>query len=433
LNHATDFETCQLYRVSILDFKSFYEVPGTGLPTIWSFTTTCPNPQISSTEPEDGADDVALNASLVVEFDKAMNTTSVNWTINPNPGGWSESWEENDTRLMLSHTNPFEMETTYLVNVIEARDTFGLSLKPGPVPNPWQFTTGRNVSAPRNLQVWRFFPDDIQVVWSPVPGAASYRVSTTTDKFEPWPWADVSEVTAPTTLFFGHLSDGLDHYYIVRAYSASLGEESVNSTMGAKVDATFAHNPMRASLYWMSIPYRSIYSKASDVANELTEVKVNIVAKWDRDKQEVISYYFARGKWRGRDFALSSGDGFYVSVVSDFSWYINGTDLSVDLDFSFLPSPTKKNAHWISLPYTSVYAKASDIVLDIEGGLGPDNNTKIIEVRRWDPLTEREVIFRYDGLGWSGDDFEILAGEGLCFKVVAFFTWTPRLITPAVE
>ena len=435
LNHAADFETCQLYSVSVLDFKSFYEVPGSGLPAMWSFTTACPNPQISSTEPEDGADDVALDAMLTVEFDKTMNTTSVNWTIDPDPGGWSESWEENNTRLLLSHTNAFEMETTYLVNVVEALDTHGLSLKPGPAPNPWQFTTGRNVSAPRNLQVWRFYPDDVQVVWSPVPGAASYHVYTTTDRFEPWPWADMSEVTAPTTVafFFGHLSDGLDHYYIVRAYSSALGEESANSTMGAKVDATFVHNPIKASLYWMSLPYRSMYSKASDIADELTEAKVNIIAKWDRGRQEYESYYYARGKWWGRDFSLGPGDGFYISVVSDFSWFINGTDISASLDLSFLPSPTKRNAHWISLPLTSVYARASDIVIDIEGSLGPGSNTKIVEVRKWDPLNEREIVFKYDGLGWSGEDFDILSGEGICLQVVTSFIWSPKLLTPAVD
>ncbi|MFQ5910214.1 MAG: Ig-like domain-containing protein, partial [Thermoplasmata archaeon] len=337
LSHATDFDYCQLYHVTVHDFKSYFEVPGENLPLSWYFTTECPNPQIISTEPEDGAGDVALNAALVVQFDKTMNTTSLNWTINPDPGGWSESWEENDTRLVLSHSNPFTMDTSYLVYIIEALDTFGLPLKPGPVPNPWQFTTGRNVSAPRNLQVWRFFPDDVQVVWNPVTGATSYFVYSTTDKFEPWPWADVTEVIAPTTLAFfsGHLSDGLDHYYVVRAYSLALGQESGNSTMGVKIDKAFVTNPLKASIYWMSLPYRSVYSKASDITNELTEGKVNVIAKWDRDRQEIISYYYARGRWRGRDFALSAGDGFYVSAVSDFSWYINGTDISVSLNFSF--------------------------------------------------------------------------------------------------
>jgi hypothetical protein len=85
------------------------------------------------------------------------------------------------------------------------------------------------------------------------------------------------------------------------------------------------------------------------------------------------------------------------------------------------------------MPYTSVYASASVVVADIEGGLGPGNNTKIIEVRKWDPLGARELIFRYDGSGWSGEDFEILAGEGLCLQVVSSFSWSPRLLTPAVE
>jgi hypothetical protein len=435
LSHSVDFETCQLYTVTVVYFKSLFEVPGSGLPVIWAFTTVCPEPQIIATYPMDGAVDIPLDATLVVDFDKCMNTTSVNWTIDPDPGGWSESWAANDTRLLLSHANPFQAATSYVVNVTEATDIFGLSLKPGPVPNPWQFTTGSNVSAPGNLQVWRFFPDDVAVAWDAVDGATSYHVYTTTDKFEPWPWSDMTNVPAPATisLFPGHLSDGSDHFYVVRAYSSSLGQESDNSTMGAKVDIAFVHDPARASLYWMSLPYRTIYSTASDITDELTESRVNLLAKWDRDKQEYESYYFARGKWRGRNFVLAPGDGFYLSVVSDFSWAINGTDANESLYLGFSPSPTKTNAHWISMPYTSVYASASVVVADIEGGLGPGNNTKIIEVRKWDPLGARELIFRYDGSGWSGEDFEILAGEGLCLQVVSSFSWSPRLLTPAVE
>jgi len=245
----------------------------------------------------------------------------------------------------------------------------------------------------------------------------------------------MTDITAPATsaTFPGHLSDGLDHYYIVRAYNDVLGKESGNSTMGAKLNRDFVASPIASSIYWMSIPYRSIYTGASAIASELTESRVNVIAKWDREKQEMTSYYFARGKWRGRDFALSPGDGFYVSAVSDFAWYINGTDFSTSLDFSFMPAPTKTNAHWISLAPTSVYAKASDIVIDIEGGLGPGTNTKIVEVRKWDPSTSTEIVFRYDGTGWTGTDFDISGAEGICLQVVSSFSWSPRLLTPAVD
>lgn len=435
--HLRMFDSCLEYSFWITngtDKDNNQLVPGP-VPNPWTFKVECPNPRILSTDPKDRAAGVPLDAPLVIVFDRPMDTTTLNWTIDPDPGGWTHAWQDNDTRLVLSHSNLFANDTTYVAHVLEIYDTLGNPLVPGPVPNPWQFTTGTAVSTPRNLEVWRFFPNDVVVVWDAVLGATSYHVYHTTDRFEPWPWVSMMEITAPTTsaLLAGHLTDGLDHYYIVRAYNDALGEESTNSTMGVKVDESFVTNPMKASIYWMSLPYESIYSKASDIASELTESKVNLIAKWDRNRQEVISYYFARGKWRGRDFALNPGDGFYVSVVSDFSWYINGTDLDMDLDLGFLPTPTKKNAHWVSLPYTSTYAKASDIVLDIEGGLGPGTNAKITEVRKWDPLTGTEIVFFYDGSGWSGDDFDVLAGEGVCLRVVTSFSWSPALLTPVVD
>jgi len=437
LNRSFDLPECTSETVHVTratDLEAKHLVPGP-VPNPWTFKTVCPNPQILFTDPVDGEGGVPLDAPLVVVFDRPMDQTTLDWTINPEPGDWTVVWEGNYTMLVLSHSNLFAIDTVYEAEVVGILDMQGNPLVPGPVPNPWQFTTGETVSAPADLQVWRTFPDDVTVVWDPVGGATSYHVYSTTDRFEPWPWASMMDITAPATwaTFAGHLSDGLDHYYIVRAYNDVLGKESANSTMGAKVDATFVHNPMKASLYWMSLPYRSMYSKASDIADELTETRVNIIAKWDRGKQEYESYYYARGKWRGRDFTLNPGDGFYVSAVSDFAWYINGTDFGTSLDFGFMPTPTKRNAHWISLPLTSIYARASDVVIDIEGSLGPGNNTKIIEVRKWDPLNEREIVFAYDGLGWSGDDFDIIAGEGICLQVVSSFSWSPRLLTPSVD
>ncbi|MCJ2562990.1 MAG: Ig-like domain-containing protein, partial [Candidatus Thermoplasmatota archaeon] len=437
LNRSHDLPECTSETIHVTqatDLEAKHLVPGP-VPNPWTFKTVCPNPQILLTNPSDGEGGVSLDAPLVVVFDRPMDQTTLDWTLNPDPGGWTVVWEGNFTVLTLTHSNLFTIDTVYEAEVVSILDMEGNPLVPGPVPNPWQFTTGETVSAPTNLQVRRTFPDDVTIVWDLVGGATSYHVYSTTDRFEPWPWANMIDVAAPATtaILAGHLSDGLDHYYIVRAYNDVLGKESGNSTMGAKLNRNFVASPMASSIYWMSIPYRSIYTSASDVANELTQSKVNVIAKWDREKQEMTSYYFARGKWRGRDFTLSPGDGFYVSAVSDFAWYINGTDFGTSLDFGFMPSPTKTNAHWISLAPTSVYAKASDIVIDIEGGLGPGTNTKIVEVRKWDPSTSTEIVFHYDGTGWTGIDFDISGADGVCLQVVSSFSWSPRLLTPAVD
>jgi hypothetical protein len=437
LNRSFGLPDCTVQTVHVTqatDLEGKHLVPGP-VPNPWSFKTVCPNPQILLTDPADGEGGVPLDADIIVVFDRSMDQATLDWTLVPDPGGWTVIWNGNYTVLTLTHSVLFTIDTVYLVEIVNILDLEGNPLVQGPVPNPWQFTTGETVSSPANLRVLRTFPNDVAVVWDPVAGATSYHVYSTSDRFEQWPWVNMVDIAAPITqaIFPGHLSDGQDHYYIVRAYNDVLGKESANSTMGTKLNRDFIASPAVSSIYWMSIPYRSIYTRASDIANELTESRANVIAKWDRGTQEIVSYYFARGKWRGRDFALNPGDGFYVSAVSDFSWFINGTDFAADLGFGFMPAPTKTNAHWFSLAPTSIYAKASDIVVDIEGGLGPGTNTKIIEVRKWDPSAGTEIVFYYDGSGWSGVDFGISSAEGICLQVISSFSWSPRLITPTVD
>jgi hypothetical protein len=227
----------------------------------------------------------------------------------------------------------------------------------------------------------------------------------------------------------GNLTDGLNHFYIVRAKG---GEElSTNSTMAAKTQLNFTSNGLKGNVHWFSLPYRTTYTKASDISNELTSTRIDVVAKWNPATQTPILWFFLRGEWRGTDFAISPGDGLYIGAVKAFSWVIMGTDFTVTLPFNLNP-PTLGNVYWISLPYTSTYAKASDIVIHIEGSIGPGAHTKITELGRWDPATQTVIKYMWTASGWSGTDFMINPGDGIYLKIVASFTWTPRLITPEV-
>lgn len=117
--------------------------------------------------------------------------------------------------------------------------------------------------------------------------------------------------------------------------------------------------------------------------------------------------------------------------MSDFTWVVNGTDGAIALTFTFHP-PASANLNWVSVPYTAAYRRASDVVLDIEGSLGGEANARIMEVGRWDPLVQRFVTFSWSPRGWGGADFSLVLGEGIYFRVVSSFEWTPRLLTPEV-
>jgi len=94
---------------------------------------------VVTTLPAGGATGVALDASVVVTFSEPMNTAAFTLTAVPDPDGWNATWTHSDTVVLLAHA-PFAYSTTYSLTV-EAEDTAGLALVPGPVPNPWGFTT----------------------------------------------------------------------------------------------------------------------------------------------------------------------------------------------------------------------------------------------------------------------------------------------------
>ena len=84
----------------------------------------------------------------------------------------------------------------------------------------------------------------------------------------------------------------------------------------------------------------------------------------------------------------------------------------------------------MALPYTAPYVRASDVVLGIEGDVGPDGNSRIIEIGLWDTVAERLLTFAWTPTGWAGEDFRVEPGSALCLRIVSDFTWTPALISP---
>jgi len=142
------------------------------------------------------------------------------------------------------------------------------------------------------------------------------------------------------------------------------------------------------------------------------------------------SYSFAKGKWRGPDFAINAGDGIFVGgIQTAFDWVIVGTDFETTLDFTATPKRVR-NYNWISVPYTCDYDSASSMVNDIEFGLPP--GSLLLEVGKWDPATQSAIIYYFDGAGWTGTDFAINPGDGIYLLIKVSFSWTPLLITPAV-
>ncbi|MCJ2670644.1 MAG: Ig-like domain-containing protein, partial [Candidatus Thermoplasmatota archaeon] len=109
------------------------------VPNPWSFYLDMCPVHITSTSPSDGATDVALDASIWVLFSVCMDPHSLNWSIEPFIE-LTPVWDDYYIDLRFIHESPFEDCTQYTIEV-DAIDYGGRGLDPGPVPNPWSFTT----------------------------------------------------------------------------------------------------------------------------------------------------------------------------------------------------------------------------------------------------------------------------------------------------
>jgi len=115
-------------------------VPGP-VPNPWSFATTCVCPEILETYPMNAMFGVPTDVDIIVNFSEPMDTSSVVWSVNPDPGGWTLTWLAGDTVLSMGHSNPFN-QGNVTVEISYAEDKSGDQLVPGPVPNPWTFFVG---------------------------------------------------------------------------------------------------------------------------------------------------------------------------------------------------------------------------------------------------------------------------------------------------
>lgn len=130
----------------------------------WNPDAASTSPTVESVTPASNADNVLLDQGLVINFSEAMSTGSVSYSLTPNPGGLTPSWNGSHTQLTLTH-NDFTQNTQYTAQISAGTDPDGNSLSNAPYT--WVFTT----TGPRaNLDItkqpstnetssWCFMPD----------------------------------------------------------------------------------------------------------------------------------------------------------------------------------------------------------------------------------------------------------------------------------
>ena len=90
------------------------------------FTANAPDtqPPTMALVPVNGATNVSMTQEVIVTFSEQMNTSTVNYTLSPDPGGKNAVWSNGDKTLTISH-NPFTAAGSYTFTITAAKDLAG--------------------------------------------------------------------------------------------------------------------------------------------------------------------------------------------------------------------------------------------------------------------------------------------------------------------
>ena len=97
----------------------------------------------------------------------------------------------------------------------------------------------------------------------------------------------------------------------------------------------------------------------------------------------------------------------------------------------FVYNSDKGNSNYVGIPYEGMYKTASDIVMELEGGIGVDTNTTISQITFWDPSLQAGTLAYYYSPpalpfwpgGWTGNDFNLIPADGVFLTITGDFTW----------
>lgn len=236
-------------------------------------------------------------------------------------------------------------------------------------------------------------------------------------------------------------ADSNNYSFIVRTTGDVQGglENLTGTNIGYKYIIILQKNPGFVKQYkWISLPYHSDFTKASDICGPLEEFTNNTIidtlVKWNFTSQENDYRHWALfpppAHWQG-DFAINPGDSLGIIVTTDvaYEWSIVGSHYdSLQIELKKNPDPST-SMKIISLPYHTAYNYASDI-----SGPGAEfiDGSIIEAVLKWNYSTQQ-----YDYRTWYGPPFNTWVGDfniepgdalGLGISSSTAYYWTPEVI-----
>ena len=419
LSHATPFTACTSYTARIVSGrdKAGLSLTAGPVPNPWSFSTTCPNPYIARTDPRNGATQVPGTAPIVVTFSKPMDAASVNWTISPLVA-LTRTWSAGDTVLTLDHTAPFLEFARYTVNITSGREKGGLLLVPGPVPNPWSFSTAGvrpNIVQTVPASAATGVPLDAAIVVT-----FSERMDTPTV---------AAAISPPVTLAKSWNSPTDTVLTLTHAAPFELCTDYTVNVTGKDLQGF--------SLVAGPVPNPWTFSTACPLLGpghlRVSMAGPDVQLSWDPViGATVYRVYSAQDRFASWPWPvigttpappfLATGHGsdlqthYYVVRAANATEDGPNSTMGVKTALRFTLSTVNTNIAWFSLPYASDYRRASDIAT----ALGPAN---IDVVGKWVPATQSSLVYYYARGRWQGTDFTVDPGDGLYLGIRQAFMW----------
>ena len=275
--------------------------------------------------------------------------------------------------------------------------------------------------------------------WQSSSGVDYYRIyaaTGATGRLNPFPsgWQVIATVLpTPTACAFN--DSNTDQFCFYRVSAVNGAGEGQPAPAAAKVKFTFGYTAGAKNTYRIGLPYNTGFTTASSIVTNIegsptTANKVDIIAIWNPAQQAYIAHSYV-GSWKPPDWSVdagtSSSNAIFVDTVSAFTWSVAGTDKSAPLYFRYYTGQANLNERMI--PYSSAYAKASDIVKDIEGNTATAN--KIDMVAAFNPASQTYNAYLYNGSIWPApSNFNINPGDVVLIDLSGRtneFTWTPKL------
>lgn len=353
LNHSLDFDDGTEYMVDVFAENRYGNplLPGP-VPNPWSFKTCCRPPEIISTDPSDGEENVSLLGPVTIVFSEKMKPQSMEWTIDPFIE-LSPVWSAENTTLTFEHTESFQELTTYTMTITRAEDIFGEALVPGGVPNPWSWTTEvvppppPPPAPPTNITAFLSGPllHDVTISWQlsddDLPGGnvSHYDIYRGVDSYNGsgLGYAYLGSVPKGVSFFVDQLAgqDTHSYYYFVCAGIVTANLSSCTSNQAGKF-----LRPLGTGPQLISIPLIPLNGSVEAVLQT-----VDFDTVWNFDSSSQSWKWYMKGKpYKGELETIDNTMGVWVNVTSSSNLVVAG---AVPLNTSIM---LKKGWNLVAFP-----------------------------------------------------------------------------------